>query len=139
MAERNNGFHRRRSASRSVSSRLFFVGVIGLQGCALHYYDPQTCAEHVWGIGHIAMKTTAPKEGHQAVVRGTDLLGVSVGQADEGLYFSLGWDGRRRIEILDQNTVVGLEWPNGDFFNVRIGSTVPRLPQVSDGKEKEEK
>jgi hypothetical protein len=122
-----------------VLSGLLFAGVIGLQGCAVHYYDPKTGAEHVWGVGHLAMKVTPPKEGHQAVVRGTDLLGISAGQADEGPYLSFGWDRRRRVEILDSNTVVGLEWPNSDFFNVRIGSPLPPLPQVSEGKEKEEK
>ena len=125
---------KRRGASQLARVGFILVCLGTLPSCALHYYDPKTGAEHVWGVGHIAMKVTPPKDGHQAAVRGTDLLGVSAGQADEGLYLSLGWDHRRHVEILDPNTAVGLEWPSGDFFNVRVGSTLPHLPQVSDGK-----
>lgn len=47
-----------------------------LQGCTVYYYDPKTGAEHVWGIGHMAMKATVPQDGHRAVVRRTDVFGL---------------------------------------------------------------
>lgn len=125
VARRERKFKRGRSSGRSVLSGLFFVSVIGLQGCAVHYYDLKTGTEHVWGLGHLAMKAAAPQEGQRAVVRGTDLLGISAGRSMEGAVLSLGWDRRRQIEILDQNTAIGLEWPNADFFNVRVGSQFP--------------
>ncbi len=39
-------------------------------GCAVHYYDPKTGAEHIWGVGHLVMKVSAPNEGVRAVVSG---------------------------------------------------------------------
>lgn len=94
-------------------------------GCALHYYDEDTGAEHVYGFGHMVMKVSAPKAGHQAVVTGTDLIGLGIGRNADGGYLSLGWDNRRRIEIIDQNTAVDLIWPDADFLNMRIGGHVP--------------
>lgn len=102
---------------------LLFAGA--LHGCAIHYYDPDTEAEHIWGIGHMVMKASAPKEGHRALVRGTDVAGVTLGSSNEGGYFVVGWEKRQRIEIIDSNTAVRLEWPKGDLFNVRVGSEGP--------------
>ena len=96
--------------------------ILVLQGCAVHYYDPKTGAEHIWGIGHIAMKASLPQEGHQAVVRRTDVLGVAVGLGEEGTYLAFGWDGLQRVNILDPNTAIELRWPNTNFLNMRVGS-----------------
>jgi len=96
-----------------------------VSGCAIHYYDQETGAEHIWGVGHMVMRASAPEEGHQAIVRGTDVAGLTVGKSDAGGYLVVGWEKRQRIEIIDPNTAVRLEWPKGDLFNVRVGSEWP--------------
>ncbi len=95
-----------------------------LTGCALHYYDTRSGTEHVWGVGHMKMKVSPPNEGVQAVVKGTETLGLSLAAGQEDYHIDLGWDYRRRI-VVASNAMVRLEWPNGDFFNVRAGTAPP--------------
>jgi hypothetical protein len=111
-----------------------FISLITFQGCAVHYYDQETGAEHVWGVGHMTMKANVPQGGQYAVVKGTDLLGLSVGKFDEGAYLSVGWDSRRRVEILDENTAIELMSPNGDLLNLRVSATRPQELQKMDRK-----
>lgn len=94
-------------------------------GCAVHYFDPDTQTEHLWGFGHMKMKYLEPNEGLQAVVHGTDVIGVSFGKADKHGYFTVGWQRLEFIDIVKQSTGVRLEWPTGGFVNVRIGSRFP--------------
>lgn len=115
------------------------VSLMSLCGCAVHYYDKRTGAEHILGFGHMVMKVSAPENSHQAIVRGTDIVGLGIGQNKDGGYLSLGWDNRRWIEIIDKNTTVDLIWPNGNFLNTRVGSSGPRssLPQHQKGGDHE--
>jgi hypothetical protein len=108
------------------------LGVVSLTvgGCAIHYFDEATGTEHIWGFGHLAMKPGAPTEGVRAVARRTDIIGLSVGKVQEGPYLALGWDARQRIEILEDSTAVCLAWPQGSFYNARIGSHFP--PKLDD-------
>lgn len=94
-------------------------------GCALHYFDAETGTEHIWGIGHMAMKPGAPSEGLKAVGRRTDVIGVSLGRLQQDVHFEVGWSVRQRMEIVDANTQVCLAWPRGSFYNARIGSAFP--------------
>jgi len=103
-----------------------------LCGCAMHYYDKATGTEHLWGFGHLKMKSAPPNEGVQAVVKGTETLGFSLGAGQEDYHIGLGWDYRRRI-VVGSNASVRLEWPNGNFFNVRVG-TVPPFATNSSAK-----
>lgn len=111
---------------------LLFTGA--LQGCAIHYYDRETGAEHLWGIGHMVMKASAPQEGHRALVRGTDVAGLAGGKSDAGGYLVVGWEQRRRMEIIDPNTSIRLEWPHADFLNLRVGSEPPHELKESKSK-----
>jgi hypothetical protein len=45
--------------------------LINISGCAIHYFDEKTGADHVFGFGHKVMKVLAPKGSHQAIVTGT--------------------------------------------------------------------
>jgi hypothetical protein len=104
------------------------VACLLLQACGVHYYDTQTGTEHVWGVGHMKMKAAPPNEGLKSVIRGTDLVGVGVGVRDRQPSLALGWDRQQRMEIVDSNATIRLEWPNADFVNVRVGSEFPQQP-----------
>jgi hypothetical protein len=119
---------------RPISALIVLVTASFISGCAIHYYDPETEAEHIWGIGHMVMKASAPKEGHRALVRGTDVAGLASGKSDVGSYFVIGWEQRRRMAIIDPNTSVRLEWPRADFLNLRVGSEPPR--ELNESKSK---
>ncbi len=96
-----------------------------ISGCTVHYFDQKTGAEHIWGFGHLVMKASSPKEGHRALIRGTDVAGLALGKSDAGGYLIVGWEQRRLVEIIDQNTSLRLEWPNTNFLNLRVGSDWP--------------
>lgn len=104
---------------------MVIAGVAALMsGCAVHFYDQRNGVEHVWGMGHMRMKTIPQDESCGAVVSSVATMGVSVGVGPEDYYLTGGWDSRRRI-LLGSNDTVSLEWPRGTFFNVRVGATPP--------------
>lgn len=98
---------------------------LAISGCAVHYFDPETQTEHIWGIGHMKMRFVEPNEGLQAVVHGTDVAGISLGKADKHGYFTVGWQRLEFIDVLKDSTAIRLERPTNDFVNVRIGSNFP--------------
>jgi hypothetical protein len=102
-------------------------------GCAVHYFDKQTGTEHLWGFGHLKMNAGPPSEGVQAVVKGTSTLGFNLATGSDDYGIGVGWDYRRRI-VISSNATVRLEWPNGDFFNIRVGTTPPFATDAAAGK-----
>jgi hypothetical protein len=99
-------------------------------GCAVHYYDPRTGTEHLWGFGHMKMKSAPVDASATAVVSGVQTLGLSVGAGRDEAHITAGWDNRRRI-ILSTNASVSLLWPDEDFFNVRVGTTPPFITNTT--------
>jgi hypothetical protein len=98
---------------------------VALNGCAIHYYDTDTQTEHVWGVGHMMMKAAQSNEGLEAIVHGTDAVGISIGKTSRQSYFTIGWQRLQYIDVLNESTAVRLEWPDGTFANVRVGSKFP--------------
>ena len=84
------------------------------------------------------MKVVAPNEGCRAVVKGTEILGLALGTGEESYYTVFGWDKRRALTVVDENISVRLEWPDSDFFKVRVGSDPPFILEGED-KPKNEK
>ncbi len=74
------------------------------------------------------MKASDPKAKSRAIVRGVDLLGVAIGHTNEGTFLSVGFDGKQRIEILDENTAIELHWPQNEFSLIQVGR--PRTPHM---------
>jgi len=112
---------------RKIAGALFppLLMAVALAGCSLRYYDAGTGTDHVWGFGHIKTRVTVPEEGRLAVASGRSLYGIAIGTDEEGGYFSLGWDSRERVIILDENTKVRLEFPAAGIFDVRVGAKPP--------------
>ena len=100
------------------------VGVL-VSGCAVHYYDPATQTEHVWGFGHIRFKAATAQEDVKAVLRGVRTIGVSIAQTDDGGYAVLGYHDIRSIKIMPEDAELRLEWPTSRFIDVRIGRFFP--------------
>jgi len=101
------------------------VALIGLllSGCAIYYRDRDTGAEHIWGFGHLAVKTLPPHEGKQALVQRMTLTGFAVGMDNGSLGVSAGYDRREHILIYEENTSITIErHPSNDFFNFKIGT-----------------
>jgi hypothetical protein len=104
---------------------LILLSLTSCSGCAIDYFDARNGIEHVWGIGHIAMKVGPPNEGLKAVGRRTDSLGFSMGKGEVGYQLGLGWNSYQQIDVMDQNTQLCLAWPTGSLYNARVGSDAP--------------
>ena len=109
----------------SLGSILVFPGLLLCSGCAVHYYDRKTATEHIWGFGHMKMRTGEANEGLNAVVHATEVLGLSTGKADRQIYTTLGWHRVESIDIRRDDIQIRLERPKGTFWNVRVGSSFP--------------
>jgi hypothetical protein len=106
----------------------WILWLMTLSGCAVYWHDHKTGTDHLWGFGHMTMKASDPKAKAKAIIRGFTLLGVAMGHTTEGTFFSVGFDGKRRIEILDENTAIELHWPQNEFSLIQMGT--PRTPSV---------
>lgn len=93
--------------------------------CGIYYRDEETGADHIWGIGHLATKVTAPEDGKQAVIRKVTLAGIAFGVEEGAVGTSVGWDQRERIAIYDENTAISIRQPEDDNFFLFKFSTQP--------------
>ena len=113
--------------------RLFFMPLtacalsVSFGACGLHYYDPDTGVDHLWGVGHLKMKLTSPVEGVRATITGVQMLGVGVSLGETNHYAQVGWSDIRLLRILHKSTCVRLDWPSNDMFSVRVGTVPPNL------------
>lgn len=106
---------------------IYFYALITItfsfSGCAVYYQDATTGAEHVWGIGHIATKISAPENGKQAIISKATLAGISFGIEESKIGLSAGFDKRERIVIYDENAAISILRPKSDdFFLFKFGS-----------------
>ena len=111
------------------------MAMLAACSCAVHYFDPHTGTEHLWGIGHMKIKVTPVSEGVRGVVRGVEMLGLGIGRVGGSGYVALGWHNHQRLDILDDNTSIRLEWCGNDFVNVRVGSEFPESLEGTKPKE----
>jgi hypothetical protein len=118
---------------------VLILGLWATSGCAFQYYDARTGTQHLWGVGHLAMKVAPPADGVRAVVRGTSTLGLAMGRFDDEYHFSLGWTAQRRLDMLDENAAIRLEWASTSLFAVRVGSSWPAVPDVNAPENREDK
>jgi hypothetical protein len=98
-----------------------------LSGCALHYYDKKTGTEHVWGVGHVALRVIDDNEGLQGVLRETEFVGLALSSCQQELFIGAGYNKQQRLHIMDADAKIRLEWPTADMLNIQIGSEFPYL------------
>jgi hypothetical protein len=111
-------------------SLLITLGFL-LSGCAIYYRDRDTGAEHIFGFGHLSVKTIPPYEGKQALVQRMTLTGIAAGLDNGSLGVSAGWDRREHILIYDENVAVTIQRPpSNDFFYFKIGTYPPDLEKT---------
>lgn len=104
------------------TSMLLFVGIL-MSSCAVYYRDRDTGAEHIWGFGHLAVKTVPPHDGKQALVQRMTLTGLAAGIDNGSFGMSAGYDRREHILISDKNMAITIEsHPSRDFFYFKIGT-----------------
>ena len=125
-------------------NRVFLIVVLMLcgwatAGCAIHYFDPTTGTEHLWGIGHLKMKVIEPNEGVQGVMRSTELLGISIGAIDRQAYLTLGWSEVQRLDIAPEGASFSLAGPRNDLGATVLGSQFPHRRQPDENSDSSKK
>lgn len=80
---------------------------------------------HLIGLGHMEMKVPGAKDGRQAVIYGTETIGLTVGKTAAGHHLSAGWYKQEQLDIIDENTSIRLESPESSFFSIEIDSEPP--------------
>ncbi|OQW37457.1 MAG: hypothetical protein A4E20_17850 [Nitrospira sp. SG-bin2] len=106
---------------------LVLIGLL-LPGCAVYYRDRDTGAEHIFGFGHLSVRTIPPHEGKQALVQRMTLTGLAIGLDNGSLGMSAGWDRREHILIYGENVALTMRRPpSNDFFYFKIGTYPPEL------------
>ena len=70
------------------------LGIIALllSSCAVYYFDRDSGAEHIWGVGHLSMKAAPPAEEKQALIKRTTLTGIAIGLDNGSFGLSVGWN-----------------------------------------------
>lgn len=111
----------------SIITGLLAAGLLITSGCAIQYYDPDTQTEHLWGFGHMKMRIAPPVEGVQALVKGKEVIGASIGFGGADGHFLLGWNSYKQVQIVGESTSIRLEWPTSDPFDIRVGTCPPFL------------
>ena len=93
-------------------------------GCAIKFQDRNDVV-HLIGFGHMKMKVPDAKEGVQAVIYGTETLGLAVGKTVAGHHISVGWHRIEQLDIVDENTSIRIERPKSSLFTIEIGTLPP--------------
>ncbi len=115
--------------SKSNNLILLIMLILILPGCAIYYRDKKTGAEHIWGIGHLATKFSAPVDGKQAVISKATLVGINFGIDEGKIGISAGWDKRERITIYEENTSISIIKPENDNFFLFTFGSQPFTPE----------
>ena len=111
---------------QSLTYAILVTAVAISSGCAVHYYDAEKNIEHIWGIGHMAMKPSPASESVVAIGRRTDVIGLSLANFQDQLDVTIGWNAKQRIDIVKEDAKLCLAWPQGSFYNARVGTNFPQ-------------
>lgn len=107
-------------ALRRAGVVALLAGSVAVQSCAVTYRDSGGVL-HVWGFSHVAVKGTPPDGGKAAVVESVATVGVSTGIWGDMAYFTVGWNRRQVIEVVDEDTAVSFDRLDGDLLTIRVG------------------
>ena len=98
--------------------------VMLLTSCAIQFQDRNDVI-HLIGFGHMKMKVPGASERKQAVIYGTETIGLTVGKTAAGHHVSAGWFKQEQLDIIDENSSIRLERPESSLFTIEIGSEPP--------------
>lgn len=128
-------------SAKKNSWRAVFVAIVfaWTSGCAVHYYNKESGTEHLWGFGHLRMKAKPSNDGVvRAVVTGTETLGFSLSAGEENRGVGLGYDNRKKMNVMDDASVA-LEFPTNslpsrrmNLFDARVGAVPPWITNLNE-------
>jgi hypothetical protein len=82
-------------------------------GCAIHYQNPQTGAEQLWGLGQLRLRVeSAGGDGQLAAVSsGCRVPGLCLDVGRDHFGFTLGYLDRQRLVVVSSNLTAALQTP----------------------------
>lgn len=85
----------------------------GASGCAVHYSNPQTGAEHLWGLGQLRLEQESPATNSNwaAVTSGYRVPGLCLSVGRDHFGFTLGYLDRQRLAVVSTNQIAELHTP----------------------------
>ena len=95
-----------------------------MTGCALRYFDNEKGVEHIFGFSHIKYKAATENKDVRATIVQSQIVGLALDAGSENYGIAAGWDRYRKVYVFD-NTTTSIYWPEGSFFDIRIGTNVP--------------
>ncbi len=90
-----------------------------LQGCSIHYRNPDTGVEHLWGFGHIKTRNI-PDDYTYAIATERSSFGLNLGLGQDCYSIGLGYQRDTRVHIPDPNKPIYLNFIDGYLFDAAI-------------------
>lgn len=92
---------------------LISIGILALagSGCAIHYADNRSGAEHLWGFGQLRVQKEATGGGLTAVTTGYRVPGLCLELGRDHFGFTFGYLDRQRLCVVRSNEVADLRFP----------------------------
>ena len=104
--------------------RILLVIASGLvsSGCAIRYTNPENGEEHLWGFGHISVRSEHAPSSHHATIRSAATLGLEVNLGREEYGVAAGASRTRRTEISPEDVRLKLIWNGPELLEIQLGN-----------------
>lgn len=101
--------------------------------CALQTFDASTGTVHLWGVGHLSVKTTPAVDESklQAVIVGSDMIGVGVDASPFSSGLGLGYQGKRVSYVVKENTAMRIIRPHERNLSLGGGGATARKDETN--------
>src|SRR5688572_1158809 len=80
-------------------------------GCAVHYSDYKSGAEHLWGFGKLRLQSQTSGAGLVSVSSGYWVPGLCLELGRSQFGFTFGYVNRQQLALVGTNVLAGLERP----------------------------
>ena len=78
-------------------------------GCAISYTDRDSGTVHLFGFGHLSVRTGPPVDDKMPEAKTAAVLGLGLGLDEEDFSLSVGYSRRQRVRLVDADTAVGVD------------------------------
>jgi hypothetical protein len=106
---------------------LIAVSLLCTSGCAFQYFDKQTQTQHLFGLGHLSMRT-ATNDTQSAVITGIETWGLSFGSTPDGAALNAGWVRSERAEVAPAQDL-SLRWQRGELQSLALDPSFASIKQ----------
>lgn len=115
---------------RASTLALLMTSIVA-SACAIHYFDPASRTEHVFALGHIALRLPDSVDQKHVIGFAMSSVGAAGGTTPCGAAITLGVSRETCILVLDPTRPSSLYWPRADLLNLRVGEE-PLAPDYSE-------